>query len=105
MLGWITSLYDLIAGFIGFFVGIFDRAVSLTQYAIGFCAAIFDVVQQINTSFTWLSPVLFIGGIFVSLAITRLIVSFGGIVANGYYITDVECHLQFISMGLELVYT
>lgn len=78
MLGWITSIYDLIAEFIGFFVGIFNRAVDLTTYAIGFVTAVFDVVQQINASFTWLSPVLFIGGIFVSLAITRLIVSFGG---------------------------
>lgn len=78
MLGWISSIFEIIGYIFGTIQSVFEYLVNFISYTIGFVAGMASFVNDLANSMTWITPILSIGALFVSLAIVRLCVSLGG---------------------------
>lgn len=79
MLGWLSSLVEMIAGLIGFFVGFVTHLFDLTHYAIGFIAGYTAMLHDVFApASAFFAPLELCVAIFVSIAVVRLVVSLGG---------------------------
>lgn len=78
MLGWISSIFELIGYIFGTIHAVFNYLVDFITYTIGFTVGMASFVNNLVLSIPWLAPLFAIATIWLTLAIVRLCVSLGG---------------------------
>lgn len=78
MLGWISSIFELIGYIYGVIQSIFHFLSIFISYTIGFAYGMSMFFSNLILSMPWLAPLLTIAAIWLTLAIVRLCVSLGG---------------------------
>lgn len=78
MIGWLTSIFDIIAGTVGFIIGFVQHIFTLVTYCISFVTGLYVYLRFALIDIPFFTPLLICITIFVSVAVVRLCVSLGG---------------------------